>query len=555
MTATLRRLLALAGAPRSRVALAVALGAATVLCGVGLMATAGYLISRAAEQPPVLSLTVAIVLVRAFALTRPLARYAERLASHDLALRVLGRVRVRVYERIEPLAPAELAGDRRGDLLSRLLADVDALQDLHLRVLGPPLVAVAAGAVSVAVAAAFLPAAGLVLAVGLLIGAVAVPALTAAANRRAGKRQAALRGALSAELVELLAAAPELAVYGQEEQRLARVRVADDALVRVGRRDALATGVGDGLNLLVTGATVASVLAVSVSAHADGRLDGVLIALLALLALASFEAVQPLAESTRTLSTTLAAGERVLELTDRRPAVRDPEDPAPPATWPFTLSLEEVTIRYPGAVSPALDCLSLRLDPASRVALVGPSGAGKTTLVNALLRFLDPEQGRVTLAGRDLREYRQHDVRAAVAVAGQDSHLFSASIRANLCLARPGATDAELEEALRRARLLDWVQTLPDGLDTLVGEEGRELSGGQRQRLTVARAFVSDAPVLVLDEPTSDLDAATAEELVRDVLAAVDGRTVLLVTHRPEGLDLVDRVVRLEDGRIRDAAA
>ena len=213
---TLRRLLALADAPRPRVALAVALGAATVLCGVGLMATAGYLISRAAEQPPILSLTVAIVLVRAFALTRPLARYAERLASHDLALRVLGRVRVRVYERIEPLAPAELAGDRRGDLLSRLVADVDALQDLHLRVLGPPLVAVAAGAVSVAVAAVFLPAAGLVLAIGLVVGGVAVPALTGAANRRAGQRQAALRGALSAELVELLAAAPELAVYGQE---------------------------------------------------------------------------------------------------------------------------------------------------------------------------------------------------------------------------------------------------------------------------------------------------------------------------------------------------
>jgi ABC-type multidrug transport system fused ATPase/permease subunit len=189
--------------------------------------------------------------------------------------------------------------------------------------------------------------------------------------------------------------------------------------------------------------------------------------------------------------------------------------------------------------------MSLRLDPGRSIALVGPSGAGKTTLVNALLRFVDPEQGRVMLAGRDLREYRQHDVRAAIAVAGQDSHLFSSSIRANLCVARPGASDEELERALDRARLLDWVHALPDGLDTLVGEEGRELSGGQRQRLTVARALLSDAPVLVLDEPTSHLDAATAEELVRDVLAAAGDRTVLLVTHRPEGLDLVDEVVEL----------
>ncbi|MGZ8693960.1 MAG: thiol reductant ABC exporter subunit CydC [Gaiellaceae bacterium] len=555
MTARLRRLLSLADAPRPRVALAVGLGAATVLCGVGLMATAGHLISRAAEQPPILSLTVAIVGVRFFGLARPLARYAERLASHDLALRVLGRVRVRVYERVEPLAPAELSGDRGGDLLSRLVGDVDALQNLHLRLVGPPLVALAAGVVSVAVTAAFLPAAALVLAAGLLVGGIAVPGLVGAAARRAGQRQASLRGALSAELVELLAAAPELAVYGREEERLARVRAADGALVRGGRRDAFAAGLGDGLGLLVAGGTVAGVLAVSVSAHAAGRLEGVLVAMLALLALASFEAVQPLAEAARSLAATLAAGRRVLELVDRRPAICDPDRPAPPPGWPFALALEDVAVRYPGAEHRALEQVSLRLEPGRRVALVGPSGAGKSTVVNALLRFVDPEQGRVTLAGRDLREYRQHDVRAAIAVAGQDSHLFSASIRANLSRARPGATDAELERALDRARLLDWVHTLPDGLDTLVGEEGRELSGGQRQRLTVARALLSDAPVLVLDEPTSHLDGPTAEELVRDVLAAAADRAVLFVTHRPEGLDLVDEVVTLDAGRVTGAAA
>ena len=555
MTATLRRLLSLARAPRPRVALSVLLGALTVVCGVGLMATAGYLISRAAERPAILSLTVAIVAVRFFGLTRPLARYLERLASHDLAFRVLGRVRVRVYERIEPLAPVELDGYRRGDLLSRMVADVDALQNLHLRGVGPPLVAVVAGAVCVGVAAAFLPAAAIVLTVGLLLAGVAVPAVAGSLGRRAGQRQAVARGELTAELVELLQAAPELVVYGQERQRLARVQAADRALVRIAHRDALAAGVGDGLGLVVAGATVAGVLAVSVSAHAGGHLDRVLIATLALLALASFEAVQPLSAAARELAATLAAGRRVLELVDREPVVRDPVEPAPPPHRGATVALEGVRVRYPDGESAVLDGANLSLGPGSRIALVGESGAGKTTVTNLLLRFLDPEAGRVTLGGRDLREYRQEDVRRAIAVAGQDSHLFSTSIRENVRLARPDAGDEEVELALRRAGIWDWIHTLPDGVDTLVGEEGKELSGGQRQRVTVARALLADPTVLVLDEPTAHLDPPTAQKLVSDVFAAAGGTSVLLITHRPEGLDLVDEVLVLAEGKISPAPA
>jgi ATP-binding cassette, subfamily C, bacterial CydC len=271
----------------------------------------------------------------------------------------------------------------------------------------------------------------------------------------------------------------------------------------------------------------------------------VLIAMLALLALASFEAVQPLAAAARELSVTLAAGRRVLELADGEAAVVDPVAPAAAPSWPFAVALEDVRARYAPGERPALDGVSLRLEPGCRVALVGPSGAGKTTVVNLLLRFLDPEAGRVTLAGRDLREYRQEDVRRAIAVAGQDSHLFSASIRENVCLARPGASDGEIERALRRARLWPWVAGLPDGLDTAVGEEGRELSGGQRQRLVLARALLVDAPVLVLDEPTAHLDPSTARALVDDVFAAVAGRSVLLITHRLEGLELVDEIIRI----------
>jgi ATP-binding cassette, subfamily C, bacterial CydC len=524
MIARLRRLLAFAGASRARVTVSVVLGALTVVCGAGLMATAGYLISRAAERPAILSLTVAIVGVRFFGLARPVARYLERLASHDVALRALGRIRVRAYRWIEPLAPAQLEGYRRGDLLARMVADVDALQNLHLRVVGPPLAALLACSVTVGVAAAFLPAAAIVLAVGLLAGGVLVPALSGALARRAAARQAGARGELAAELVELLGAAPELVVNGAGEAELGRVRAADDKLVALSRRDAFAGGMADGLLVAVTGATVAGVLAVAVEASAAGRLDRVLIATLALLALATFDALAPLSAAARELFATLAAGERVLELGEREVAVTDPADSAPAPRWPFSMALEGVRARYPGAARPA----------------------GKTTVTNLLLRLLDPEAGRVTIDGRDLREYRQADVRRAIAVAGQDSYLFSASIRENVRLAKPAASDAEIGRALRLARIWPWIQTLPNGWHTQVGEDGRELSGGQRQRVALARALLADAPVLVLDEPTAHLDPVTADGLIRDVFAAAGGRSVLLITHRREGLDLVDDVLELE---------
>ena len=412
--------------------------------------------------------------------------------------------------------------------------------------LEPPIVAVLAGAVSVGVAAAVLPAAGFVLAGGLLLGALAIPATSSHLSARAGRRQAGARGELTAELVELARGAPELVAFGDQAAGLQRVRSANATLVALGRRDAFAGGAGDALGLLVSGATVAGVLAVALAASADGRLDRVLVAMLALLALASFEAVTPLAATGRQLPATLAAGRRILDLTARTAAVRDPSAPRPAPRWPLAVELEHVRVRYPGQSRPALEGACLRLEPGERVALVGASGAGKTTIVNLLLRFLDPESGRVLFGGHDLREYRQDDVRRAIAVAGQDAHLFSASIRDNVRLGCPDATEAELVRALGRARIWDWIAGLPDGLDTFVGEEGRELSGGQRQRLVLARALLVGAPVLVLDEPTAHLDGPTAAALIDDVFVAAGDRTVLLITHRPEGLDLVDRVVTLE---------
>ena len=257
----------------------------------------------------------------------------------------------------------------------------------------------------------------------------------------------------------------------------------------------------------------------------------------------------------RELSATLASGSRVLELVDRKAAVTDQTEPDMPPSAPAAVVIEDVTARYPSEARPALRHFDLRLDPGKAIALVGPSGSGKTTVVNLLLRFLDPEEGRVTLGGRDLRDLRQADVRRMFAIAGQEAHVFDSTVRENVRLSRPDATDDELWDALRRARIDEWVQSLPDGLETLVGEEGARLSGGQRQRLVIARALLADAPILLLDEPTAHLDERTANALVADVLAAADGRSVLLITHRPEGLDLVDEIVRLDDvAGVRDRA-
>jgi ATP-binding cassette subfamily C protein CydC len=543
----LAALLRLGSPPKARVALSVALGSLTVLAGVGLMSLAGYLISRSAEHPPVLSLTVAIVAVRAFGIGRPVARYFERLESHDLAFRVLARIRVAFYRRLEPLVPAQTEAYRHGDLLARMVGDVDAMQNLFLRGISPPLVALASGAASVGLTAVFLPTAAVVLAAGLALGGIVVPLLAWLAGRRTGARQARVRAELTAELVELLRGGPELVVFGADRAALARVRTLDAELVRLARRDALAGGLVEGLATLAVGLTVVGVLTVSVRASAAGALDRVLIAALTLGAMATFEAVAPLPAAAQGLRATVEAGRRLLAIAGRRPAVADPERPAGPPP-DATAALQQVSFDYADGEAWGLRDLDLRIAPGRRVALVGHSGAGKSTVAALLVRFLDPDGGRVTLGGEDLRGLRQRDVRSLVALDRQDAYLFSTTIRENIRLARPDVDEAAIAQALRRARLWDWVSSLPDGLDTFVGEEGALVSGGERRRMALARALLAGAPVLVLDEPTAHLDPPTARALVADVLAAADGRSVLLITHRPEGLAEVDEVVTLRRG-------
>ncbi|MEU4731568.1 thiol reductant ABC exporter subunit CydD [Streptomyces sp. NPDC023588] len=546
----LRRVRAVARAWQGRFRLGLLLGALAVGCGVGLMAVSGWLISRASEQPPVLYLMVAVTATRAFGLGRAVFRYAERIVSHDAVLRMLADLRVSVYRRLERIAPAGLREHRRGDLLARLVADADALQDYWLRWLLPVATAVLVGAGSVAFTTWLLPGAGAVLTVGLLAAGIGVPLVSGACARRAERRLAPARGELATRVADLLTGTAELTVAGALEDRKGRARQSDGLLTRIAARGAAAAGLGGGLSALVCGLTVVAAAAVAATAVHQGRLSGVAMAVAVLTPLAAFEAVNGLPLAVQYRQRVRRSAERVYEVIDAPAPVEEPEHAAAAPASPFPLRLTGLAARHPGQERDALRGLDLTLEAGHRIAVVGPSGSGKTTLAQVLLRFLDPREGAYTLGGTDARTLDGDDVRARVGLCAQDAHLFDSSVRENLRLARTGASEQELREALAAARLLDWADGLPDGLDTLVGEHGERISGGQRQRLALARALLADFPVLVLDEPAEHLDLATADALTADLLAATEGRTTVLITHRLAGLEAVDEVLVLERGEV-----
>lgn len=539
-----------AGEHRGQLALALLLGSLALGSAVGLMAVSGWLISRASEQPPVLYLMVAVTATRAFGLGRAVFRYAERLVSHDAVLKMLAELRVAVYRGLERIAPAGLARTRRGDLLSRLVADVDALQDYWLRWLLPAGTAAVVGVAAAGFTGWLLPEAGLVLAVGLLLSGVGVPLVTGACARRAERQLAPARADLATRITDLLGGTAELTVAGALPARSARTREADGVLTRIAARAATATALGGGLSAVICGLTVVAAALVSVPAVLDGRLAGVELAVVVLTPLAAFEAVTGLPLAVQYRQRVKRSAERVYEVLDAPVPVLEPAAPADPPASPFPLEVSGLAARYAGASRDALDSVDLTLTAGRRIAVVGPSGSGKTTLAQVLLRFLDARSGTYRIGGVEASALDGDTVRRFVGLCAQDAHVFDSSIRENLRLARTGATDDELRAALAQARLLDWVQALPDGLDTLVGEHGARLSGGQRQRLALARALLADFPVLVLDEPAEHLDLATADALTADLLTATRGRTTVLITHRLAGLEAVDEVVVMDAGRI-----
>jgi thiol reductant ABC exporter CydC subunit len=484
----------------------------------------------------------------------------------------LAQLRVWFYTALEPLAPARLMVYRSGDLLRRIVADIESLENFYLRALAPPLVALLVAVLGCGLLYRYAPVLALVLLLFFALGGIAVPILVGWLSRGLGARQVEIAASLNSLLVDGIQGLADLLAFGRGEAQLMGVRRLSSELARVQQRLAWVTGFQTALVSTLTHLCIWVILVTAVPLVASGALDGVYLAGLVLIAFASFEAISPLPQAVEFLDGSLEAARRLFNIVDAQPQVQDPE-PHLASPTDTSLTVRNLHFSYPvfNASSPAnrasyhtltqyalrntaspftLADISFDLPHGKRLAVVGPSGGGKTTLINLLLRFWAYQEGSIWLGGGELRDYDQEDVRRMFGVVSQHTHLFNASVRENLLLARPTATGAEILEAAKTAQIHDFIQSLPDGYETWIGEQGLRLSGGERQRLAIARALLKDAPILLLDEPTANLDAITEAAVMEAIWALMADRSTLLITHRLVGMDWMDEILVLREGRI-----
>lgn len=530
-------------------------GLLAILSAVGLLSLAGWFLSATAFAGLTLAGARAFnfflpsIGVRIFAILRTVARYAERIVSHDATFRILASLRCWFYRHLEPLAPARLVRYRSGDILSRIISDIDALDNLYLRVLSPSVVAALMALIILFFLWFFDPTIALCIFFFLLLAGVVAPVVAGRAGAGAGRELALRTASLRTRIVDGIQGLSELLVFGAHRSHLDTVGHDIRKLVDVQRHMSHIRGLSIAWVTLLAGVAVLTALYLGAGLVNRGELGGASLALIGLAVLASFEAVLPLPAAYQYLGRTREAGRRLLEIVDTEPDVTFP-DQSVRSVENFELTFEQVSFRYLPGAPIAVSEVDFQVPCGRRVAIVGETGSGKSTLVNLLVRFWNPDSGRILLGGEDIRTLSEPDLRRAIAVVSQQAHMFNASIRDNLLLARPEAGEEELRDALVVAQLLDFVDDLPDGLDTWVGESGKLVSGGQARRLAVARAVLYDAPVWVLDEPTEGLDPITESDMMQAVHELTQGRTVLLITHRLVDLERMDTILVLERGRI-----
>jgi ATP-binding cassette, subfamily C, bacterial CydC len=549
---TFTRLLAFLSPLRWRIALAILLGIVTLMSSIGLFGMAAYLIAAAALGPLLVLLSIPIYLVQTMGIARAASRYVERLVSHNTTFRLLAHLRVWAYSRIEPQAPAHLLAQRSGDLLARLVADIEELQNVYLRVVSPMIVALVVGLFTFGIFSIFSMGLAWVALAFLAAAGLGVPCLSASLSRGLGKQQVATRALLHTQVVDGLQGIQDVLAFGRRQDQLERVVACDRALGGVQRRMATITGLQSALGDLLMNTAMWVLMILAIPLVSTRYIDGVYLGVIGLLILASFEAVQPLATAFQGSGRSLAAAERVFSVTDAPMPVVECAAPQPVPANPsgYGLSFEHVHFTYLPGEREVLSDISFDLLPSSRMAIVGPSGAGKSTLVRLALRFWDPASGIIRLNGQDIRRYSLRNLRDLVGVVTQDTYIFNDTLRANLLLADPQASEAEIEAAVEQAQLTEFVRQLPLGLKTRVGEQGLRLSGGEHQRLAIARAFLKNAPILILDEVTANLDPLTERALLDALDELTKGRTTLHITHRLLGMERMHEILVLHHGCI-----
>ena len=520
-----------------------ALGLLAQLSAIGLLLTSAWLISRAAEQPPVLYLMVAIVSVRAFGVARSVLRYCERLLTHDAAFRLMNEHRLALYVALDEASPKGLPRSRRGDVVSRVVHDVDAFQDRMLRVRIPRSIALTAALfVTIFIATINWPTAA-AMALAILILLVVIPAIVSLGDGGDDRNTASLRGQLASEVAEAVVAAPDLIAYGASVAVRDRVHDINTRLARAQRRFVWLSGLSSALLLIAMGAVIVAAARFGVVAVEAGDLDRVLLAVLVLAPLALIEPLDQLGAIAQTGLRVKESLGRVRELQGVRSQVHEPVAfSAVPKGW--TLDVSSLIVGWEDA--PVAPPVSFTLGEGGALGITGPSGSGKSTLAATLLKFIAPQAGRIELGGVDIATMRGQDVRGRISLMEQDSHIFDTSIRENLRIGKPDASDDQMVGALSSAGLAAFVRSLPDGIDTVVGENGSRLSGGERQRLALARLLLADRRILVFDEPTEHLDEVTAEGLLDDILRLRPAHSIILISHSRAVLDRLENVVRFD---------
>ena len=529
--------------------LSVALGIAAIGAGIGLMGTSAYIIASAALQPSISTLQVAIVGVRFFGLSRGVFRYLERIVSHSVNLRVVARLREDFYRRIEPGAPANLVSYRSGDLLQRVIGDLETLENFYVRVIAPFVVAaVVVLGVSLFVGG-YAVELGILLAAGMILTGFLQPLVSLLLTRKLARQQVQARAQSSAKLVELLQSLEDLQAGNAQDHFYQGLRTEFQQSARTQVGLGWLTGVNNGMVFLLTNLTLLALLVLAIPLVNQGSINGVTLAVVALVAISSFEAVNPMSAAMQQFNASQAAAQRLFSIGEKELKPPSEQDGLRNIKSPL-IRFDSVSLVYPLAKEKILDQITFDLPYGKRIAVVGSNGAGKSSLVSMLLGFVQPAEGNLFLLGEETLRPGAEIIRPFLAVQLQSPYLFSDSVRKNLLLAAPEATDTRLLQVLAMVGLSEWVQSLPQGLDTWIGEHGEKMSGGERQRLSLARVFLQDKPFLILDEPTASLDAVNSQRVINAFLEEKSEAGMLVITHDLHWFPVMDEILVMEQGKI-----